>query len=94
MTEHIVLSKVARELRMKANALDGTGTITYDLVGVLSHVRDPIRPTTHGHVVLHANIYDSISKKREWYVKKKKIVQKRRSGTRMEHCRYRHSDFY
>ena len=70
MTEHIVLSKVARELRMKANALDGTGTITYDLVGVLSHVRDPIRPTTHGHVVLHANIYDSISKKREWYVKK------------------------
>jgi hypothetical protein len=64
-SEHAVLSAQAKAARFNANTIDGTGTMTYDLVGVLSHVRDPLRPTTHGHVILHANVYDDAVTKAE-----------------------------
>ena len=66
--EHLAQVAVARTLRSASNALEGwSGLSTYDLVGVISHVTDPIRPTKHGHVVLHANVYDARTDKREWH---------------------------
>jgi hypothetical protein len=65
--EASTLTLKAKALRSAANDAKGIGTITYDLLGVISHIRDPIRPTTHGHVVLHANVYDTITKERKWH---------------------------
>ena len=53
-------------LAANASAATGYGTITYDLVGVISHIRDPIRPTPYGHVVLHVNCHQK-GGERQWH---------------------------
>jgi hypothetical protein len=65
---HSAQVAVATTLKSASNALEGwSGLVTYDLVGVISHVTDPIRPTKHGHVILHANVYDAETETKTWH---------------------------